>query len=77
MMKAKLRQVFGDGCMPKSPSVKPSIILIKRETLESIFNDPEWYAKLNACQSFMGVHDVIKAYAISRNLKVKEIIINE
>jgi hypothetical protein len=63
--------------MPKSPNVKPSIILIKRETLEGIFNDPEWYAKLNACQNFMEVHDVIKAYAISRNLKVKEIIINE
>jgi hypothetical protein len=76
-MKAKLRQVFGDGYMPKSPNVKPSIILIKREILEGIFNDPEWDAKLNACQNFMEVYDVIKAYAISRNLKVKEIIINE
>jgi hypothetical protein len=77
MMKAKLGQVFGDGYMPKSPNVKPSIILIKREVLENMLNDPEWHAKLNTCQSFMEVHDVIKAYAISRNLKVKEVIINE
>ena len=63
--------------MPKSLSVKPSIIIVKREVFMEMLNDPEWSAKLEACLNFAELCETLNAYAISRNLKVKKVIINE